>query len=127
MEQPKNPGGDSRFGGRSVDEFVAQLRGFTDRLQSLAGVVPGRLSIPALPRPPGALSAAQLKAIARAVSAQRQSFAAMKAQIDAFDDQMAVFEQVLDPLIEWSATWTRLEEAVSNLVGRDGPRKQLGS
>jgi hypothetical protein len=122
MEQPKDPGRESRFGGRSVDEFVSQLRGFTDRVQGLAGMVPGRLSIPALPSPPGALSAAQLRAIAQAVSAQRQSFAAMKAQIDAFDDQMAVFEQILEPLIEWSATWTKLEEAVSHLVGRDGPR-----
>ena len=41
--------------GRSIDEFVNQLRSFTDRARSVAGAVPSRLSLPALPSPPGAL------------------------------------------------------------------------
>jgi hypothetical protein len=102
--------------GRSIDEFVNQLRGFTDRARSLAGAVPSKLSLPALPSPPGALSAAQLRAIAQTVSAQRQSIAAMRAQLDAFDGQLAVFERILGPLVEWSATWARLEEAVGDFV-----------
>jgi hypothetical protein len=47
----------------------------------------------------------------------------MRAQLDAFDQQMAVFERILDPLVEWSATWARLEEAVGDFVrpgGTDG-------
>jgi hypothetical protein len=106
--------------GRSIDEFVNQLRSFTDRARSLAGAVPSRLSLPALPSPPGAMSAAQLRAIAQTVSAQRQSIAAMQAQLTAFDQQMAVFERILDPLVEWSSTWARLEEAVGDFVRRDG-------
>ena len=106
---------------RSIDEFVHQLRGFTDRARTLAGAVPTRLSMPALPSPPGAMSAAQLKAIAQSVKAQRESIAAMRAQLDAFDQQMAVFERILDPLVEWSSTWARLEEAVGDFVRRDGP------
>ena len=106
--------------GRSIDEFVHQLRGFTDRARSLAGAVPSRLSLPALPSPPGALSAAQLRAVAQTVRAQRRSIAAMTEQLEAFDQQMAVFERILDPLVEWSATWARLEEAVSDFVRRDG-------
>jgi hypothetical protein len=102
--------------GRSIDEFVNQLRGFTDRARALAGAVPSRLSLPSLPSPPGALSAAQLRAIAQTVSAQRQSIAAMRAQLDAFDEQLAVFERILDPLVEWSSTWARLEEAVGDFV-----------
>ena len=105
--------------GRSIDEFVNQLRGFTDRARSIAGAVPARLSLPALPSPPGAMSAAQLRAIAQTVQAQRQSIAAMQAQLEAFDQQMAVFERILDPLVEWSSTWARLEEAVGDLVRRD--------
>ena len=112
--------GSSGLVGRSIDEFVNQLRGFTDRARSLAGAVPSRLSLPALPSPPGAMSAAQLRAIARTVGAQRQSIAAMAAQLDAFDQQLAVFERILDPLVEWSSTWARLEEAVGDLVRRDG-------
>jgi hypothetical protein len=106
--------------GRSIDEFVNQLRGFTDRARSLAGAVPSRLSLPALPSPPGAMSAAQLRAVAQAVQAQRTSIAAMSAQLEAFDQQMAVFERILDPLVEWSSTWARLEEAVGDFVRRDG-------
>jgi hypothetical protein len=106
--------------GRSIDEFVNQLRGFTDRARSLAGSATSRLPMPALPSPPGALSAAQLRAIAQTVRAQRESIAAMQAQLAAFDQQMAVFERILDPLVEWSSTWARLEEAVGDFVRRDG-------
>jgi hypothetical protein len=102
--------------GRSIDEFVSQLRGFTDRARSLAGAVPSKLHLPALPSPPGAMSAAQLRAVAQTVSAQRMSIAAMRAQLDAFDQQLAVFERLIDPLVEWSASWARLEEAVGDFV-----------
>jgi hypothetical protein len=43
----------------------------------------------------------------------------MRAQLDAFDQQLAVFERILEPLVEWSGTWARLEEAVGDLVRRD--------
>jgi hypothetical protein len=106
--------------GRSIDEFVNQLRSFTDRARTVAGAVPSKLALPALPSPPGAMSAAQLGAVAQAVRAQRQSIAAMSAQLEAFDQQMAVFERILEPLVEWSSTWARLEEAVGDFVRRDG-------
>jgi hypothetical protein len=105
---------------------VQQLRGFTDRARAVAGAVPGRLALPALPSPPGALSAAQLRSIAQTVSAQRQSIVAIRAQLDAFDEQLAVFERILEPLVEWSSTWARLEEAVGDLVRRDGPDGRNG-
>lgn len=105
---------------RSIDEFVNQLRGFTDKARTLAGAVPGRLSLPALPSPPGAMSAAQLRAVATTITAQRQSIAAMSSQLEAFDQQLAVVEKVLAPLVEWSSTWARLEEAIGDLVRRDG-------
>jgi hypothetical protein len=107
--------------GRSIDEFVHQLRGFTDRARSLAGAVPSKLHLPALPSPPGAMSAAQVGAVATTVRAQRQSIAAMRAQLDAFDQQLAVFERILDPLEEWSASWAQLEKAVGDFVRREPP------
>jgi hypothetical protein len=119
-EQAAPESGSSGRVGRSIDEFVHQLRGFTDRARSLAGSVPSRLSLPALPSPPGAMSAAQLRAIAQTVGAQRTSIAAMSAQLEAFDQQLAVFQRILDPLVEWSSTWARLEEAVGDFVRRDG-------
>jgi hypothetical protein len=121
-----DPGDTGRDGGqagrvaRSIDEFVSQLRGFTERARSLAGAAPSALSLPALPSPPGAMSAAQLRAIAQAVSAQRQQIAAMGAQLEAFDEQLAVFERILGPLVEWSSTWARLEQAVGSLGRGEG-------
>ena len=44
----------------------------------------------------------------------------MQAQLEAFDQQMAVFERILDPLVDWSATWARLEEAVGDFVRPNG-------
>jgi hypothetical protein len=102
---------------RSIEEFVTQLRGFTDRARGLAaGAVPGGLSLPRLPSPPGAMSAAQLRAIDSAVKGQRRQIQGMVAQLQAFDEQLAVFERLLDPLVEWSATWARLEGAVADFV-----------
>ena len=120
QEQPEPQPAASGLVGRSIDEFVSQLRGFTDRARSVAGSATARLPMPALPSPPGALSAAQLRAIAQTVRAQRESIGAMQTQLEAFDQQMAVFERILDPLVEWSSTWARLEEAVGDFVRRDG-------
>jgi hypothetical protein len=106
--------------GRSIDEFVAQLRGFTERARSLAGAAPSALSLPKLPSPPGAMSAAQVAAVARTVSAQRKQIAAMAAQLEAFSEQLAIFERILEPLVSWSGTWARLEEAVGSLASRGG-------
>ncbi len=102
---------------RSIEDFVTQLRGFTDRARGLAaGAVPGGFSLPKLPSPPGAMSAAQLRAIDQAVRGQRKQIQGMVAQLQAFDEQLAVFERLLDPLVEWSGTWARLESAVADLV-----------
>ncbi|MGY1619957.1 hypothetical protein ACI797_24715 [Geodermatophilus sp. SYSU D00691] len=116
QQRPEEPG----FVGRSIEEFVHQLRAFSDRARTLAGgAVPSGFSLPRLPSPPGAMSAAQLKAVADSVKAQRQQLQAMTAQLQAFDQQLAVFERVLEPLVEWSSTWARLEEGVASLVRRD--------
>jgi hypothetical protein len=112
----REPGAGGRVA-RSVEEFVSQLRGFTERARTLAaGAVPPGLALPRLPSPPGALSAAQLRAIDKAVRGQRTQIAAMTAQLHAFDEQLAVFERILEPLVEWSSTWARLEESVADLV-----------
>ncbi len=104
---------------RSVEEFVAQLRGVTDRATRLAaGAVPSGLSLPRLPSPPGAMSAAQVRSIAASVTAQRQLIAGLVAQLQAFDEQLAVFERILEPLVEWSSTWARLEESFADIVRR---------
>ncbi|HET6391378.1 MAG TPA: hypothetical protein VFG13_01015 [Blastococcus sp.] len=116
QEQPEPQTATGKLVGRSIDEFVNQLRGFSERARSIAGSVPSRLHLPALPSPPGAMSAAQVGAIAKTVRAQRESISAIRAQLDAFDQQLGVFEGILDPLVEWSATWAQLEKAVGDFV-----------
>ena len=125
QERPEPQTATGKLVGRSIDEFVNQLRGFTDRARSVAGAVPARLHLPALPSPPGALSAAQVSAIAQTVRAQRESISAIRSQLEAFDQQLAVFERILDPLVEWSATWAQLEKAVGDFVrpAGDGGRQ----
>src|SRR3954451_16773000 len=86
--------------GRSLEEFVSQLRAFTDRARGLAaGAVPSGLALPSLPSPPGALSPPQLRAFSSAVHAQRQQMAAMRAQLLPFDQQLAFFEPILEFLV----------------------------
>ena len=116
QERPEPQTATGNLVGRSIDEFVNQLRGFSERARSIAGAVPSRLHLPALPSPPGAMSAAQVSAIAQTVRAQRESISAIRAQLEAFDSQLGVFERILEPLVEWSGTWAQLEKAVGDFV-----------
>jgi len=116
QERPEPQTATGKLVGRSIDEFVNQLRGFSERARSIAGAVPSRLHLPALPSPPGAMSAAQVSAIAQTVRAQRESISAIRAQLEAFDSQLGVFERILEPLVEWSGTWAQLEKAVGDFV-----------
>jgi hypothetical protein len=77
----------------------------TERLHSLTRLG-GRLLSAASPLPlPGALSAAQLTAVADSIAAQRRSIEVLKAQLSSFDEQLKALEQFLGPLAEWSRTW----------------------
>ena len=118
-------------------EFIAQLRGVTERLAGLARLgeslptLPGMPSLPGLPGllawpAPGALSAAQLASVAGSVTAQRRSIEALKTQLTAFDEQLVVLEQILEPLVEWSRTWADLEGRLMNMPGGPGAGKQSG-
>ncbi len=84
----------------------------------MAGLSESVLSQPArllqgLPHP-GALSAAELNVIAGSVAAQRQSIAAMQAQLRVFDEQLAMLSGILGPLAEWSKAWAEFEGLVMN-------------
>ena len=93
-----------------VQDFIARLRAMTEGLEDLAGSGERRRLAPGAFPLPGALSAAQLTAISGSVAAQRRSIEALKAQLSSFDEQLAVLEQILSPLTEWSRTWAELEQ-----------------
>lgn len=119
MAESQGEGGKSNRG-FGVDDFVKQLRAVADRTaQSVGSVLPSNLELPAAP---GALSAAQIRAIDRSVSAQRQQIAAVIEQLTAVDEQLSVLDGLLRPLVEWSEMWAKLEKSVVGLGGRMMPR-----
>src|SRR4029077_15022819 len=73
---------------------------------------------PGLPPLPGALSAAQLTSIQDTIAAQRRRIEALQAQLSAFDEQLAVMEQMLGPLAEWSKNWAEMEQRLLNFGRR---------
>ena len=107
---------------RLVEEFMGQLRASTERLEDLARfgarhpLVPGAVALPS------AISAAQVTSIADSIAAQRRSIEALKTQLSSFDEQLAVFEQILRPLAEWSRTWADFEQRLLNM--RPGQRPE---
>ena len=108
-----------------IQLWTIQLRRITEGLAGMAGLSESALSQPVpslqgLPHP-GALSAAQLNLIASGVASQRQSIAAMQAQLRVFDEQLAMLEGILGPLAEWSNTWAEFEGLVMNARRHPGP------
>jgi hypothetical protein len=101
-----------------AQDFIAQLRAVTEGLEDLAGFGAGRPPAPGTFPLPGALSAAQLAAISGSVTAQRRSIEALQAQLSSFDEQLAVLEQILGPLTEWSRTWAEVEERLLTMGRR---------
>ena len=99
-----------------VQEFIGQLRASTEKLQSLTGLPAHPPLAPgARPPLPGALSAAQVGSIRDSIAAQRRSIEALQAQLTAFDEQLAVLEQILGPIADWSRSWAELEGRLLNL------------
>jgi hypothetical protein len=101
-----------------VSDFLAQLRSSAERLESMAGLRAGAPAAASGLPLPGALSAAQLTSILDTISAQRRSIEALQAQLSAFDEQLAVMEQMLGPLTEWSKNWADMEQRLLNLGRR---------
>ena len=109
-----------------IQLWTSQVRRITQGLADMGGLSESVLTQPVpllqgLPHP-GALSAAQLNVIASSVASQRQSIAAMQAQLRTFDEQLAILEGILGPLAEWGNTWAEFEGLVMN-VRRD-PRPE---
>jgi hypothetical protein len=109
---------------RLFEEFLSQLRAGMARLEAMARSgtrLPPGFDAVALP---GALSAAQVASITDGIAAQRRSIEALQAQLSSFDEQLAVLEQLLGPLIQWSRTWADLEQRM--LHPRPGSKPEAG-
>ncbi|MFC4944123.1 hypothetical protein [Pseudonocardia sp. GCM10023141] len=103
-------------GGMPSPDMVEQIRSLLGRLAELPGQVTGGLGqaaggLPGITRP-GALSAAQMSSLTSAITAQRSTIAALQAQLIAFDEQLAVLEQLVDPLSKLAGTWASVERGI---------------
>jgi hypothetical protein len=58
--------------------------------------------------------------ITDSIAAQRRSIEALQTQLSLFDEQLAVMEDILGPLAQWSRTWADLEQQLLNLRGARG-------
>ena len=108
-----------------IQFWTSQLRRITDGLTGVTGLSQSVMSqsvqsLQGLPHP-GALSAAQLDLLASSVASQRQSIAAMQAQLQVLDEQFAMLEQILGPLAEWGNTWAQFEGLVMSTRRNTGP------
>lgn len=111
------PGGDGPGGGDLLAQWRRLLQQVTESTGRLSGGI-GQAAAGVSRVPwPGALSAAQMAGITSAVRAQRHTLQALQSQLSAFDQQLEVLEQLVEPLTEWTAAWARLEGAVRP----DGP------
>ncbi len=100
-----------------MQSFLGQLRSMAEQFSTLgpgafpfAGTPGDRPRTTSLPPLPGSLTAAQLRAIAASVAAQRSAIAAMTEQLGAFDSQLEVLESIIAPLVRWSQTWADAEK-----------------
>ena len=64
------------------------------------------------PAMPALLSTKQLEAIVNEIRTRREQVQALRAQLQLFDEQLAVLEASLLPLLEWSRTWAGMEQAM---------------
>jgi hypothetical protein len=104
-----------------VQDFLGQLRATTERLEDLGRFgfrPPSAPGMPSLPVLPAAFSAEQMTAVADSIAAQRRSIETLKVQLSAYDEQLAVLEQMVGPLAEWSKTWANFEQQLLNMGRR---------
>jgi len=66
-------------------------------------------------RPPNGSRTSPEPVSAFSIAAQRRSIQALQTQLSAFDEQLAVLEQLLGPLAQWSKTWADLERRILDL------------
>lgn len=100
-------------------DLVGQLAAMTAKLWGVPTGTAARPALPAFPALPqiGTLSAQQVSAMVATVRAQRQSIAALRSQLDAFDENLAALEQLLEPLRSWTASWADLERGLRPPTG----------
>jgi hypothetical protein len=58
------------------------------------------------------MPAAQLESIVGEIRERREQLRALQAQMAVFEEQLAMLESSLTPLLEWTRTWAGMEKAM---------------
>lgn len=116
--KPADPADDAAPPAAAPADLLQQLTAMTARMWGI-GAAAGTSAPPSGPVFPqvGALSAQQVSAMVSTVRAQRQSIAALQSQLQAFDENLASLEQLLEPLRAWTASWASLERGLTPGAG----------
>ena len=61
---------------------------------------------------PSMLPVAQLESIVSEIRERREQLKALQAQLTVFEEQLAMLESSLTPLLEWTRTWVGMEKAM---------------
>jgi hypothetical protein len=94
-------------------DLFKQFWSTMERMGMTAGKVPAQmLGMPAVPMP-GGLAEAQVAAIVGAIRAQRSGITNMRANLDAYEQQLVVMEQLLEPLEAMTRTWAETEKKIT--------------
>ena len=91
-------------------DMLKQLWSTMERFGMAAGKMPAQmLGMPTVPMP-GGLAESQVAAIVGAIRAQRSGITNMRANLDAYEQQLVVMEQLIEPLEAMTCSWPRPEE-----------------
>lgn len=101
-------------------ELLAQLRATFERMGIAAGQMPGMAAkttaqmfgMPTVPLP-GGLAAGQVAAIVGAIRTQRSTVETMRTSLDAYEQQLIVLEQLLEPLEAMTQSWAQAERGIT--------------
>jgi hypothetical protein len=94
-------------------DLFKQFWSTMERMGMAAGKMPAQmLGMPSVPLP-GGLAESQVAAIVGAIRAQRSGIANMRATLDAYEQQLVVMEQLLEPLEAMTRTWAQAEKKIT--------------
>ena len=94
-------------------DLFKQFWSTMERMGMTAGKMPAQmLGMPMVPMP-GGLAEAQVAAIVGAIRAQRSGITNMRANLDAYEQQLVVMEQLLEPLEAMTRTWAETEKKIT--------------
>jgi hypothetical protein len=94
-------------------DLFKQFWSTMERMGMTAGKMPAQmLGMPTVPMP-GGLAESQVAAIVGAIRAQRSGITNMRANLDAYEQQLVVMEQLLEPLEAMTRTWAETEKKIT--------------